>query len=74
MDTTRWISILVPREVYDEIRAISAIENRSIGGQLRTIFESWKDENLTEDDKSYVKVTVGELQAKDSERLEAASG
>ena len=74
MDTTRWKSILVPREVYDEIRAISAIENRAIGGQLRTIFESWKDENLTEDDKSYVKVTVGELQAKDSERLEAASG
>ena len=26
MDTTRWKSILVPREVYDEIRAISAIE------------------------------------------------
>jgi hypothetical protein len=64
MDTTRWKSILVPREVYDEIRAISAIENRSIGGQLRTNFESWKDENLTEDKKYYVKVTVGKLQAK----------
>lgn len=61
MDTTRWKSILVPREMYDEVRAIASIENRAISGQLRTIFEAWKNESLNEDDKALVKVTASEL-------------
>jgi predicted DNA-binding protein len=39
MDTTRWKSILVPREVYEEIKALSKSEGRTIGGQLRLVFE-----------------------------------
>tara|TARA_R100000664_G_C2728887_1_gene120010 strand:+ start:618 stop:842 length:225 start_codon:yes stop_codon:yes gene_type:complete len=62
MDTLRWKSILVPREVYEEIRAISSIENRSIGGQLRTIFDFWKSEILSEEDKVYVKARIEKLQ------------
>ena len=62
MDTLRWKSILVPREVYEEIRAISSIENRSIGGQLRTIFDFWKSQILSEEDKVYVKARIEKLQ------------
>ena len=39
MDTTRWKSILVPREVYEEIKELSKKEGRTIGGQLRLVFE-----------------------------------
>jgi len=43
MDTTRWKSILVPREVYEEIKEMSKHEGRTIGGQLRVVFESYKE-------------------------------
>ena len=43
MDTTRWKSILVPREVYEEIKEMSKAEGRTIGGQLRLVFEWYKE-------------------------------
>ena len=43
MDTTRWKSILVPREVYEAIKELSKSEGRTIGGQLRLVFEWYKD-------------------------------
>ena len=43
MDTTRWKSILVPREVYEEIKELSKNEGRTIGGQLRLVFDWYKD-------------------------------
>jgi|TARA_S200002703_G_scaffold81838_1_gene70582 predicted DNA-binding protein len=43
MDTTRWKSVLVPREVYEEIKEMSKHEGRTIGGQLRVVFESYKE-------------------------------
>tara|TARA_R110000803_G_scaffold56772_1_gene114181 strand:- start:182 stop:376 length:195 start_codon:yes stop_codon:yes gene_type:complete len=42
MDTSRWKSILVPREVYEEIKALSKAEGRTIGGQLRLVFDWYK--------------------------------
>ena len=42
MDTTRWKSILVPRAVYEEIKALSKAEGRTIGGQLRLVFDRYK--------------------------------
>lgn len=45
MDTTRWKSILVPREVYEEIKEMSKHEGRTIGGQLRVVFEWYKDKS-----------------------------
>jgi len=42
MDTNKWKSILVPRDVYEEIRKISHDEGRTISGQLRLIFEQWQ--------------------------------
>jgi predicted DNA-binding protein len=42
MDTDRWKSILVPREVYEEIKVMSKTEGRTISGQLRVVFEEYK--------------------------------
>jgi len=44
MDTTRWKSVLVPREVYEEIKELSKTEGRTIGGQLRVVFDWYKFE------------------------------
>ncbi|GEM_PF-5928280 len=43
MDTTRWKSILVPREVYVEIKELAKKEGRTIGGQLRLVFDAYKE-------------------------------
>ena len=39
MDTTRWKSILVPRDMYEEVKFMAKDEGRTISGQLRMIFE-----------------------------------
>tara|TARA_R110000822_G_scaffold1184_3_gene5339 strand:- start:543 stop:722 length:180 start_codon:yes stop_codon:yes gene_type:complete len=44
MDTDRWKSILVPREVYEEIKVMSKTEGRTISGQLRVVFEEYKSQ------------------------------
>mgnify|MGYP001092098714 FL=1 len=54
MDTTRWKSILVPKEIYEQIVTISHIEGRTISGQLRVIFESWKKANLSNSDQAFL--------------------
>jgi|TARA_R100000687_G_scaffold74803_1_gene65941 hypothetical protein len=41
MDTRKWKSILVPREVYEEVVKIAHAEGRTISGQLRVIFSQW---------------------------------
>ena len=43
MDTTRWKSILVPRDMYEEVKFMAKDEGRTISGQLRMIFEDHKD-------------------------------
>jgi|TARA_R100000482_G_C4983055_1_gene84151 predicted DNA-binding protein len=42
MDTKRWKSVLVPREVYEQIKKLSSKEGRTISGQLRIIFEEYQ--------------------------------
>lgn len=42
MDTDKWKSVLVPIEVYREIKQIAKTEGRTISGQLRLIFEIYK--------------------------------
>jgi len=49
MDTTRWKSILVPRGVYEEIKELSKAEGRTIGGQLRLVFDWYKEEQEASD-------------------------
>ena len=50
MDTSKWKSVLVPRDTYDEIVAVAFIEGRTISGQLRMMFHYWKREHLTKND------------------------
>ena len=49
MDTTKWKSVLVPIEVYKEIKEHSVINGRTISGQLRIMFDVYlqnKDKTL----------------------------
>jgi predicted DNA-binding protein len=41
-DTEKWKSVLVPIDVYHEIKNLSKNEGRTITGQLRLMFEQWK--------------------------------
>ena len=44
MDTNKWKSVLLPREVYDQLYIVSKVEGRTLSGQLRLIFEHWVNE------------------------------
>ena len=48
MDTTKWKSTLLPREVYEELVVIARVEGRTISGQLRKIFNEWKEDRSRE--------------------------
>lgn len=58
MDTTKWKSVLLPRDVYEEVVVIARVEGRTISGQLRYILEAWKQENLTRNDQKFIKDEV----------------
>jgi|TARA_E500000318_G_scaffold13903_1_gene13562 predicted DNA-binding protein len=42
MDITKWKSVLVPIEVYEQIKKIAKSEGRTISGQLRIMWETYK--------------------------------
>ncbi len=44
MDTDKWKSILVPKDVYLQIKEIAAKEGRTLGGQLRYIYSQYVSE------------------------------
>ena len=48
MDTTKWKSILVPRDTYEEVVEVAKMEGRTISGQLRLVFSQWKEDRLLE--------------------------
>ena len=50
MNNKKWAAIMVPRDTYEELVAVAFIEGRTIGGQLRMMFEFWKKKNLTQND------------------------
>ena len=54
MDTNKWKSVLLPREVYDQLYIVSKVEGRTLSGQLRLIFDYWVGENLSHKDKAYL--------------------
>ncbi len=54
MDTNKWKSVLLPREVYDQLYIVSKVEGRTLSGQLRLIFDYWVGENLSQKDKAYL--------------------
>ena len=61
MDTTKWKSVLLPRDVYEELVVIARVEGRTISGQLRYIHEAWKQENLSNRDQEYIGEQVAEF-------------
>jgi len=54
LDTNKWKSVLLPREVYDQLYIVSKVEGRTLSGQLRLIFDSWVNENLSQKDRAYL--------------------
>lgn len=42
MDITKWKSVLVPIEVYEQIKKLAKAEGRTISGQLRIMWEVYK--------------------------------
>lgn len=48
MDTTKWKSILVPRDTYEEVVEVAKMEGRTISGQLRIVFSQWKEDRRIE--------------------------
>ena len=42
MDTTKWKSVLVPIEVYNELKFYSQDQERTISGQLRIMFKIYQ--------------------------------
>jgi len=54
LDTNKWKSVLLPREVYDQLYIVSKVEGRTLSGQLRLIFDYWVGENLSQKDKAYL--------------------
>jgi len=46
--------VLLPREVYDQLYIVSKVEGRTLSGQLRLIFDSWVNENLSQKDRVYL--------------------
>jgi macrodomain Ter protein organizer (MatP/YcbG family) len=54
MDTTKWKSILVPREMYLEVKEAAKREGRTISGQLCYAYEKAKRKTKTATDKEQV--------------------
>jgi len=46
MDITKWKSVLVPIEVYEQIKTIAKAEGRTISGQLRIMWEVYKEARI----------------------------
>ena len=65
MDTTKWKSGLLPRPVYEEIVIIANVEGRTISGQLRYLFESWKNETLSKKDQIWMAEELKKSRAND---------
>jgi len=65
VDTNKWKSVLLPREVYDQLYVVSKVEGRTLSGQLRLIFEHWVSENLSQKDRAYLLEQVDEKRIDD---------
>ena len=46
MDTTKWKSVLTPRDLYEELVVIARVEGRTISGQLRIMWEVYRETRI----------------------------
>ena len=56
MDITKWKSVLVPIEVYTEIKKTAKAEGRTISGQLKIVWEVYR-KSMDNESKSIKRVT-----------------
>ena len=54
MDTSKWRQVLVPIDVYHRLVTMAHIEERTISGQVRVIFNQWVEENLSKQDRYFL--------------------
>ena len=71
MDTTKWRQVLVPIDVYHRLVTMAHIEERTISGQVRVIFNQWVDENLSKQDKKFLEEETQIIVEKEKERRES---
>ena len=69
MDTNKWKSVLLPKEIYEEVVVISDIEGRTISGQLRVVFESWKNDHLSDRDRRFIKDRLAKYREKNKPEI-----
>jgi len=69
MDTTKWKSVLLPRDMYEELVVIARVEGRTISGQLRYIMEAWKSENLSKRDIEYIYEQLDEFKKENKDTM-----
>ena len=71
MDTTKWRQVLVPVDVYHRLVTMAHIEERTISGQVRVIFNQWIDQNLSKDDRRFLEDETEVVIQKEKERRAA---
>jgi hypothetical protein len=69
MDTTKWKSVLLPRDMYEELVVIARVEGRTISGQLRYVMEAWKSENLSKRDIEYIYEQLDEFKKENKDTM-----
>ena len=55
MDTTKWKSVLVPIEVYKELKALAHDQGRTMGGQLKImhrVYDAYQKKELVPSPKN----------------------
>tara|TARA_B100000674_G_C37418988_1_gene724116 strand:- start:244 stop:567 length:324 start_codon:yes stop_codon:yes gene_type:complete len=45
MDTNKWKSVLLPREIYDEVKVLAEANHRTLSGQLKFMHQWHKKNN-----------------------------
>jgi acyl-[acyl carrier protein]--UDP-N-acetylglucosamine O-acyltransferase len=70
MDTSKWRQVLVPIDVYYQLVTMAHIEERTISGQVRVIFNQWMTDNLSKQDKKFLAEETEVIIAKEKNRRE----
>jgi|TARA_R100000935_G_scaffold56534_1_gene88298 hypothetical protein len=70
MDTEKWKSILVPKDVYLEIKKIASKEGRTLGGQLRFIYSQY----VSEEEKRVKELVDAEMSLRKAKEYSEANG
>jgi len=73
MDTTKWNSTLLPRDVYEEDMVLARVEGRTTSGQLRYIIQQWKIQNLSNRDQEYISEQVDTFKKENDTPLSSKS-